>query len=89
MSVLDPGLLRLYQVLASSQLPIMVGGSVAAIFYGEPRSTLDISVVVDAHEGMPSSWSLYSMLTTSTFRPSNRYVPRSGVAPGDSSTSST
>lgn len=48
MSVLDAGLRRLYQRLAETGLPIMVGGSVAAMWYGEPRSTLDIDVILRA-----------------------------------------
>lgn len=45
---LDAGLRRLYGRLLSTGLPVFVGGSVAAMWYGEPRSTLDIDLVVDA-----------------------------------------
>ena len=48
MSTLDAGLQRLYSTLASTGLPVFVGGSIAAMWYGEPRSTLDIDVVVKA-----------------------------------------
>lgn len=48
MSALDAGLRRLYENLAATGLPVFVGGSVAAMWYGEPRSTLDIDVVVEA-----------------------------------------
>lgn len=46
-SVADP-LLALYRRLADTGLRCMVGGSVAAMVYGEPRSTLDIDVIVEA-----------------------------------------
>lgn len=48
MSGLDEGLRRLYQTLAGTGLPLFVGGSVASMWYGEPRSTLDIDLVVKA-----------------------------------------
>jgi len=35
------------EVLSRLQIPYMIGGSVAAIAYGEPRMTLDMDVVVD------------------------------------------
>lgn len=46
--ILSAGLRRLYQGLESIGLPLFVGGSVAAMFYGEPRGTLDIDVVIQA-----------------------------------------
>ena len=46
MSALDAGLRRLYENLAATGIPMFVGGSVAAMWYGEPRSTLDIDLVV-------------------------------------------
>jgi hypothetical protein len=47
-SGLDEGLRRLYERLVGTGLPVFVGGSVAAMWYGEPRSTLDIDLVVRA-----------------------------------------
>jgi len=35
------------QVLEHSEIPYMVVGGFAAIFYGEPRLTLDVDIVVD------------------------------------------
>ena len=34
-------------ILEKTKIPYMIGGSVAAIVYGEPRMTLDMDVVVD------------------------------------------
>lgn len=51
MTTLHEGLNRLYLAAKSTQLPLFVGGSVAAMFYGEPRSTLDIDLVVQASTG--------------------------------------
>jgi hypothetical protein len=48
MSTLDAGLRRLYQALVGTGLPVFVGGSIAAMWYGEPRSTLDIDLIVRA-----------------------------------------
>ena len=48
MTVLDQGLRRLYERLVDTGLPVLVGGSIAAMWYGEPRSTLDIDLVVQA-----------------------------------------
>ncbi|HBP18196.1 MAG TPA: hypothetical protein DEA08_10440 [Planctomycetes bacterium] len=39
---------RLYQRFEALGLPLFVGGSLAAMVYGEPRSTLDIDVVIQA-----------------------------------------
>jgi hypothetical protein len=41
-------LFALYQRVAGLGRPCMVGGSVAAMLYGEPRATLDIDMVLDA-----------------------------------------
>jgi hypothetical protein len=46
--VIDADLLELYRRLAGTDLPLMVVGAVAASRYGEPRSTLDLDVVVAA-----------------------------------------
>jgi hypothetical protein len=46
--VLDEGLRRLYDNLVGTGVPVLVGGSVAAMWYGEPRSTLDIDLIVRA-----------------------------------------
>ncbi|MCB9106875.1 MAG: hypothetical protein H6633_21905 [Anaerolineales bacterium] len=35
------------QILEQLQLPYMVAGGFAAIFYGEPRLTVDVDIVVD------------------------------------------
>ncbi len=48
MSILDAGLRRLYETIAATGLPVFVGGSIAAMWYGEPRSTLDIDLVIRA-----------------------------------------
>jgi len=48
MNILDERLRGLYERLAGTGLPVFVGGSIAAMYYGEPRSTLDIDVVVRA-----------------------------------------
>jgi hypothetical protein len=47
-TVLSAGLLRLYDRLVSSGLPYFVVGAVAAISYGEPRTTLDIDLTIQA-----------------------------------------
>jgi hypothetical protein len=39
------------QILADLEIPYMVTGSLASAFYGEPRSTQDVDVVVSAPEG--------------------------------------
>lgn len=39
---------RLYQRFEALGLPLFVGGSLAAMVYGEPRSTLDIDLVIQA-----------------------------------------
>lgn len=41
---------RLIEKLSESLIPYMLVGSVAASFYGHPRSTVDIDIVVDADE---------------------------------------
>ena len=51
MVTLDDGLRRLYRSLAATGLPHFVGGSVGASFYGEPRSTHDIDIVLQATPG--------------------------------------
>jgi hypothetical protein len=38
------------QILADLEIPYMVTGSLASAFYGEPRSTQDVDVVVSAPE---------------------------------------
>jgi hypothetical protein len=45
---LDEGLLRLHQGFTALGLPYFVGGSVAAMVFGEPRLTNDIDLVVKA-----------------------------------------
>ncbi len=37
-------------ILESEGIPYVIGGSVAASIYGEPRSTLDVDVMIDAGE---------------------------------------
>lgn len=41
---------RLVEVLESLDLPYLVTGSTATIFYGEPRFTADIDIVVRLSE---------------------------------------
>ncbi|MBL4846166.1 MAG: hypothetical protein JKY65_11615 [Planctomycetes bacterium] len=48
MSILNAGLRRLYENVAATGLPVFVDGSIAAMWYGEPRSTLDIDLVIRA-----------------------------------------
>jgi len=43
---MEADLLRLYRLLAGTGLPCMIGGGVAAILYGEPRTTLDIDIAI-------------------------------------------
>lgn len=45
---LDPGLHRLHQGFSALGLPYFVGGSVAAMVFGEPRLTNDIDLIVRA-----------------------------------------
>lgn len=48
MNVLDEGLRRLHDRLVSAGLPVFVGGAVAAMSYGEARTTLDIDLIIQA-----------------------------------------
>ncbi len=45
--MLDQGLQRLFDLVAGLGRPCMIGGSVAASLHGEPRTTLDIDIVID------------------------------------------
>ncbi len=45
---LDPDLVRFAELLENHEIPCMVVGSVASTVWGEPRSTLDIDLVVAA-----------------------------------------
>lgn len=45
---LDPDLVRFAELLENHDIPCMVVGSVASTLWGEPRSTLDIDLVVAA-----------------------------------------
>jgi hypothetical protein len=45
---LDDSLLEFYRRLAGTGLPTMIGGSIGAMAYGEPRATLDIDLIVQA-----------------------------------------
>ncbi len=45
---LDPDLVRFADLLERSDIPCMVVGSVASTVWGEPRSTLDIDLVIAA-----------------------------------------
>ena len=47
--MIERALYDLYAALTAASLPCMVGGSVGAMLHGEPRATMDIDVVVDAH----------------------------------------
>lgn len=44
----DPGLLDIYQTFVQLRIPVFVGGSVGAMYYGEPRATLGLDLVIDA-----------------------------------------
>jgi hypothetical protein len=68
MSSMDAGLARLYQTIAKIGLPVMVGGGVAAVFYGEPRTTLDIDMVIDAQPN-------HAEQIEAAIDPSEFYVP--------------
>ena len=66
--IVDEGLRRLHERLASTQLPMFIGGAVAAMWYGEPRSTLDIDVVLAA-------MSADAERIAGAFPPAGFYVP--------------
>jgi len=51
MNEVEAALARLYVRLAGTGLPVMVGGSVGAMAWGEPRATMDIGIVIDADRG--------------------------------------
>ncbi len=40
-------LARLVEALEASQTPYLIGGSLASILYGQPRTTIDCDIVVD------------------------------------------
>ena len=42
---------RLVELFARAGIPFMVTGSMASVHFGEPRSTLDIDVVIDYKTG--------------------------------------
>ncbi|MBA3938344.1 MAG: nucleotidyl transferase AbiEii/AbiGii toxin family protein [Planctomycetes bacterium] len=46
----EPALLEFFQRIDAVDLPCFIGGSVATTFFGEPRLTLDIDLVVAAGE---------------------------------------
>lgn len=48
MSPLNDSLIPLFTRLRDTRLPCMIGGSIAAMAYGEPRATLDIDVILSA-----------------------------------------
>lgn len=48
MNSVEESLLALFQRLESTGVPCMIGGAVAAVVYGEPRSTLDIDLIIRA-----------------------------------------
>lgn len=72
MSVLDDGLRRLHDRLVATGLPCFVGGAVAAMTYGEARTTLDIDVVVQA---TPADADRFAQ----AFPPAEFYVPQPSV----------
>ena len=55
MSPFTDSLLPLYTRLRDTQLPCMIGGSIAAMAYGEPRATLDIDVILAATDADAST----------------------------------
>lgn len=48
MGAFDPGLLDIFQAFVQLRIPVFVGGSVGSMYYGEPRATLDLDLVIDA-----------------------------------------
>lgn len=45
---IDPDLIRFWEWVDGTDLPVFIGGSVASSLWGEPRSTLDIDLIVAA-----------------------------------------
>ncbi len=68
MTGLDSGIVRLYRAIADSGLQVMVGGGIAAIFFGEPRTTLDVDMIIDAQA--PDAERIIAAIDTEQF-----YVP--------------
>lgn len=65
----EPDLIRLFiPPLKAAGIEYMISGSVAAIFYGEPRATLDIDIAVLLPEQSLSS-------LRNAFHPDHYYVP--------------
>jgi hypothetical protein len=48
MSGIDPALIGFYERIEAAELPVFIGGSVGSSLWGEPRSTLDIDLVIAA-----------------------------------------
>jgi hypothetical protein len=55
---------RLIEILKQSEIPLMVSGSIASSFLGDPRTTNDIDVIIDTDragldrfiDSLPSDW---------------------------------
>lgn len=52
MDFLDASLIEIFERLAGLGVSCMIGGSVATMFHGEPRATMDIDIIVDANESV-------------------------------------
>src|SRR3989338_2293428 len=50
MNSLEASLLRIARILKANKIPYMVIGGVANLFWGVPRTTLDIDVTIQVHE---------------------------------------
>ena len=48
MSGADPDLIRFFDLIDAIDVPVFIGGSIAASVWGEPRATLDIDLVIAA-----------------------------------------
>lgn len=65
-------LVAFYERLADADIPCLIVGSVAAMFYGEPRTTIDIDLVVQA---VPAD----AERIASAFRDDRYYVPHPDI----------
>ena len=68
MSPLDQSLLLFAEIFQSAGIRTMVGGSIAAMLYGEARSTIDIDLIIDANSAEADR-------IIKAFEPSRYHVP--------------
>jgi len=68
MNGVDPDLIRFYDHIEAVDIPVFIGGSIAASVWGEPRATLDIDLVIAATGSDAERFS-------SAFSPERYYVP--------------